>query len=203
MGTNMSRRDFVKSTAVAAGTFALASAEPLLSPVTALAATDLTEGVTYSVNAEFYISKKILLMGFNAYLTNDSDPNDGGDKPTSPNGALNSTVVKKGSSYFVTVPLVNPCFVLISADANTTDGIASVTIDKTSTAKYKDTSGNAITKIDLITLELSSQKSAYTLGDCNEYGAYASAPWPLSNSIPGYVEWPATLEVDWSTAVVK
>lgn len=192
---NLTRRNFVKGSLAAAGAVALASAAPAVKPFEAFAATEITEGVTYSVNAEFYISKKILLLGFNAYLTNASDPNAGEGRPTTPNGTLNATLVKEGGKYYVTIPLINPCFVLVSASKG--DGI-DVEDYKTKTGKYKDTSGNDVTQISEITLSVTAQNDTFTLGSCKEYGAYTDAPSILG--IPGYVTWPATVEINWSSA---
>lgn len=194
---NLTRRNFVKGSLAAAGAVALASAAPAVKPFEAFAATEITEGVTYSVNAEFYISKKILLLGFNAYLTNASDPNKGQGRPTSPNGTLNSTLVKEDGVYYLTVPLINPCFMLVSIKDEAGATIADY---DTVTSEYTDSTGTYVTRISEVTFALTSQGDTFTFSSCKEYGAYTDAPSVLK--IPGYVTWPATLEVNWDTAQV-
>lgn len=199
--TGITRRDFVKTTATAVGTVAMASSGLFANPTFAFADTTLANG-TYKVNANLYISKTIVLIHKDAYFTNPTDPNENGDMPETPNTDLNATMMVKDGTYTVTVPLVNECFMLLSA----TDG-TKVDIDESKTKTkvselYTRKNGDALTRITEMTFVLSEQASTYTLGNCVEYGAYEDAPWPMSMYIPGELKWTATLAVDFSTAVL-
>ena len=210
MGESMdlSRRDFLRG---AAGvTLAIAAASAGLSlpragealgtaPQRAYAATSLSDG-RYKVNANLYISKNFVLIKKNAYFTNPTDPNKTGGKqiPDSPNTSLDATLVVSGGKATVTVPLVNECFMLLSAKDG---GGASIKGTKTKTAIYKDTKGNTLTRITEITFGLASMSGSYALGRCEEYAAYRNPPFPMSMLVPGHLHWPATLAVDFSKVV--
>ena len=196
--TDLSRRDFLK--AAAGATIAVAAAGSVLPNVgagKAFAATSLADG-TYKVNANLFISKRIVLIGVNAYFTNPTDPNDGNGIPSSPETGLNADLVVSGGKATVTVPLVNECFMLLSAKDG---GGASVTGTETKTAIYNDEDDNALTRITKITFALDNMGGEYELGDCDEYAAYQNPPFPMSMFVPGYLNWTATLAVDFSTAV--
>ena len=153
--TDLSRRDFLK--AAAGATIAVAAAGSVLPNVgagKAFAATSLADG-TYKVNANLFISKRIVLIG-----------------------------VK--------------CFMLLSAKDG---GGASVTGTETKTATYKDEDNNDLTRITKITFALDNMDGEYELGECSEYAAYQNPPFPMSMFVPGYLNWTATLAVDFSTAV--
>lgn len=197
---NLSRRNFVKGALAAGGAVALAAAAPAVKPFEAFAATTLADG-TYKVNANLYISKSIVLIKKNAYFTNPADPqaNGGKELPENPTTELNATMNITGGVATVTVPLVNECFMLIEAASGST-----VTIDSMDTTKaiYKDTDGSDLNRISSITFKLANTSGSYTLGTCKEYAAWESAPFPMSMLVPGYLNWTATLAVDFSTAQI-
>ena len=197
---NLSRRNFVKGALAAGGAVALAAAAPALKPFEAFAATALADG-KYKVNANLYISKSIVLIKKNAYFTNPADPqaNGGKELPENPTTELNATMDIAGGVATVTVPLVNECFMLIEAASGST-----VTIDAMDTTKaiYKDSDGNYPQRISSITFKLADTSGSYTLGTCKEYAAWKSAPFPMSMLVPGYLNWTATLAVDFSTAQI-
>lgn len=196
---NLTRRNFVKGALATAGAVALASAAPAVKPLEAFAATDLADG-TYKVNANLYIDKSIVWIHKTAYFTNPTDPNENGDMPETPNTELNATLEVEDGVAYVTVPLVNDCFMLISASDGT-----KVFIEDYSTvvSKYADKSGNSLTRISEITFRLANTTDgSYTLGSCKEYGAYKNPPAPMNLIVPGYLTWTATLSVDFSTATV-
>lgn len=197
---NLSRRNFVKGALAAGGAVALAAAAPAVKPFEAFAATTLADG-TYKVNANLYISKSIVLIKKNAYFTNPADPqaNGGKELPENPTTELNATMNITGGVATVTVPLANECFMLIEAASGST-----VTIDSMDTTKaiYKDTDGSDLNRISSITFKLANTSGSYTLGTCKEYAAWESAPFPMSMLVPGYLNWTATLAVDFSTAQI-
>lgn len=195
---NMSRRDFFKVTAGAAAAVSVASvAVPPFGMETAFAAEALADGA-YRVNANLYISKNLVLIKKNAYFTNPADPNLSDDIPETPATGLNADLAVSGGVATVTVPLVNECFMLLSAESG-----SNVTVVGTETAPgiYKDGEGKTPTRISKITLELANMNGAYALGACNEYAAYMDPPFPMNMLVPDYLDWPATLAVDFSAAV--
>ena len=206
--TDLSRRDFLKGAvgvtlaiaAVSAGLSLPGAGEALgTAPQRAYAATSLADG-RYKVNANLYISKRFVLIKKDAYFTNPTDPNDTKGKkiPDSPNTSLNASMVVSGGKATVTVPLVNECFMLLSAKDG---GGASVKGTKTKKATYKDTKGKELTRITEITFALANNGGSYALGACREYAAFENPPFPMSMLVPGYLKWPATLAVDFSKAV--
>lgn len=202
--TTTSRRDFLKLAGVTvAGVAAASTLQGVALPKFAFAdSVTMEEGVEYKVNANLHISKTIVLIHKDAYFTNPTDPNESGSLPETPNTGLNATIWVEDGSTFVTVPLVNPCFMLLEAGDNESGDIT-VFDYSTTDAIYSDTDGNSLKRIDSITFELSSQKSTYTLGDCKEYAAYKKAPWPMSMLVPGYLTWTATLAIDFSTITAE
>ena len=81
---------------------------------------------------------------------------------------------------------------------------STVTIDSMDTTKaiYKDADGSDLNRISSITFKLANTSGSYTLGACKEYAAWESAPFPMSMLVPGYLNWTATLAVDFSTAQI-
>lgn len=199
---NLSRRNFVKGALAAGGAVALAAATPAVKPFEAFAATTLADG-TYKVNANLYISKSIVLIKKNAYFTNPADPqaNGGTELPENPATELNAEMEIAGGVATVTVPLVNECFMLLEAASGSTAEIVSGSVF-TSKAIYKDTDGSDLNRISSITFKLANTSGSYTLGTCKEYAAWESAPFPMSMLVPGYLNWTATLAVDFSTAQI-
>ncbi len=196
--SGITRRDFMKGAAVTAAGIAIASSGIAnINLPRAFAAADLADG-TYKVNANLYISKRIVLIGVSAYFTNPTDPNDGQGMPSSPNTELNAIMVVKDGVPTVTVPLVNECFMLLEAESG---GGAVVVGTKTQAGVYPDEDGNTLTRISEITFELANTGGEYELGACKEYAAYQNPPFPMYMLVPGYLEWTATLSVDFSTAV--
>ena len=197
---NLSRRNFVKGVLAASGAVALAAAAPAVKPFEAFAATTLADG-TYEVNANLYISKSLVLIKKNAYFTNPADPqaNKGTELPENPVTGLNASMVVSGGIATVTVPLVNDCFMLLEANSGSTATIVST---DTTSAIYDDTDGNPLERISSITFELANTSGSYALGTCKEYAAWESAPFPMSMLVPGYLNWTATLSVDYSTAQI-
>ena len=207
--TDLSRRDFLKGAvgvtlaiaAVSAGLSLPGAGEALgTAPQRAYAATSLADG-RYRVNANLYISKKYVLFKMDMYFTNPTDPNDTNGKkiPDSPNTSLNATMVVSGGKATVTVPLVNECFMLLSAKDG---GGASIKGTKTKKATYKDTKGKELTRITEITFALANNGGSYALGACRGYCAYRGLPYPLNALFPGYLSWPATLRIDFATAAM-
>lgn len=204
MSENISRRDFFKAAAATTGAVALATAgasalnlSSLGGVQKAFAASDLADG-TYKVNANLYITKNLVLIRKDAYFTNPTDPNDGEGIPETPVTGTNATMVVANGEYKITVPLVNECFMLLSAESGSTVAISPVA---TKTAKYTDTDGNSLTRITELECTVTSTGGTYELGDCREYAAYNNPPFPMSLLVPGYLDWPATLSVDFSSAV--
>lgn len=201
---SVSRRDFLKlvggttaAVAVASAVPAALDAEGAFALPRAYAAGNLADG-TYKVNANLFISKNLVLIKKNAYFTNPTDPNDGNGIPEFPNTEPNAQMTVVGGVATVTVPLINECFMLISAENGSAASIAGT---KTKTAEYNDTKGNSLTRITEITFNLADTNGTYELGACEEYAAYKNPPFPMSLLVPGYLYWTATLTVDFSTAV--
>lgn len=199
---DLSRRQFLVGTAALAGGIALASAGNLALPQTqAFAASALADG-TYKVNANLYMSKKVVVIGINAYFTNPTDPNAEETKdqrPSTPATGLNADLVVAGGVATVTVPLVNECFMLLSA----ADGKAvKVVSTETKTAIYNDTANQPLTRITKIGLQLADQNGAYELGATDSYAAYTNPPFPMSMFVPGHLTWQVSLAVDFSTATL-
>ena len=196
---NISRRGFLKgAAALGVGIAAASTGASLTMPKAAWADTTLADG-TYNVCANLYISKSIVLIKKDAYFTNPTNPNATGNLPDTPTTDLNATLVVENGIASVSVPLVNECFMLLSAsDGNSVSVTATETID----AIYPDTGGNGLTRISNITFRLANMGGTYTLGACQEYAAYENPPFPMSLLVPGYLDWTATLSVDFDTAVL-
>ncbi len=198
---NISRRDFVKGSLAVAGAAAVASAAPsaLLVPE-AHAAAPLANG-TYQVCANVYVPAFNIPIGVNAYFTNPTDPNtSGGNKPDSPTTELNATLTVAGGAYNLSVPLVNPCWMLL--EATNRDGVITVGACETVQAIYNDTGGNPIQRISVLNVELLNTSGSYTFGSSKEYAAYQNPPFPMSLLVPGYLNWTAYVTVDFDTAVL-
>lgn len=197
---NISRRDFVKGSLAVAGAAAVASAAPsaLLVPE-AHAAAPLADG-TYQVCANVYVPAFNIPIGVNAYFTNPTDPNtSGGNKPDSPTTELNATLTVANGAYNLSVPLVNPCWMLLAA----TDG-GGITVGDCETVQaiYNDTDGNPIQRISVLNVALLNTSGSYTFGSSREYAAYQNPPFPMSLLVPGYLNWTAHVMVDFDTAVL-
>lgn len=197
---NISSRDFVKGSLAVAGAAAVASAAPsaLLVPE-AHAAAPLADG-TYQVCANVYVSALDIPIGVNAYFTNPSDPNIAGVKPDSPTTELNATLTVAGGAYNLSVPLVNPCWMLLAA-ANR-GGVITVGDCETVQAIYNDTEGNPIQRISVLNVALLNTSGSYKFGSSREYAAYQNPPFPMSLFVPAYLNWIAHVMVDFDTAVL-
>lgn len=165
----------------------------------AFAAPQFADG-TYRINANMLITKNLVLIKKNAYYTNPTDPNINGDKPEFPNTSLNATLEVKSGKMFVTVPLVNDCFMLLQTSTTKDTGARLV---KTTTVKsnYRDIKDKPLIRVNTITFELLNTSGTYPMGKTSSYAAYNNPPFPMSMLVPGYLKWPATLKVDFSTAV--
>ena len=200
MNFEMDRRDFLKGVAaVGVGAAAAGAMGNLALPEMAWADAALADG-TYKVRANLYISKSLVLIKKDAYFTNPTDPNLGNGIPDSPTAEKNATLVVSGGVATVTVPLVNECFMLISATNGPKITIAGT---QTKTATYEDINGQFPTRITEITFRLGDMGGLYELGACREYAAYQNPPFPMSLLVPGYLTWPATLKVDFAGAVAQ
>lgn len=196
---NISRRDFVKGSLAVAGVAAVASAAPsALLAQEAHAAVSLADG-TYQVCANVYVSALDIPIGVNAYFTNPSDPNIAGVKPDSPTTELNATLTVANGAYNLSVPLVNPCWMLLAA----TDG-GGITVGDCETVQaiYNDTGGNPIQRISVLNVALLNTSGSYKFGSSREYAAYQNPPFPMSLFVPAYLNWTAHVTVDFNTAVL-
>lgn len=198
---NISRRDFVKGSLAVAGVAAVASAAPsALLAQEAHAAVSLADG-TYQVCANVYVPAFNIPIGVNAYFTNPTDPNtSGGNKPDSPTTELNATLTVANGVYNLSVPLVNPCWMLLSATNR--NGVIKVGACETVQAIYTDTKGNPIQRISVLNVELLNTSGSYKFGSGREYAAYQNPPFPMSALVPGYLNWTAHVTVDFDTAVL-
>ena len=196
----MSRRSFLAGSAAVAGGVALAAAGLTVPTNFAFAANALAPG-NYTVNANLFISKNLVLIKKNAYFTNPSDPNDAGVMPQTPVTHNNATMhVGDDGLITVTVPLVNECFMLLSASSGDTITVAD-TKTRPAIEKYRTAVDNVmLDRIYEITFTFTSMAGTYVLGECREYAAYANPPFPMNQLVPGYLGWEATLSVDFSTA---
>lgn len=165
----------------------------------AFAAPQFADGI-YRINANMLITKNFVLIKKNAYYTNPTDPNINGDKPEFPNTSLNATLEVKSGKMFVTVPLVNDCFMLLQT-STTKDTGARLVKTTTVTSKYQDKHDKSLVRVNTITFELLNTSGTYPMGKTSSYAAYKHPPFPMSLRVPGYLDWPATLKVDFSTAV--
>lgn len=165
----------------------------------AFAAPQFADGI-YRINANMLITKNFVLIKKNAYYTNPTDPNINGDKPEFPNTSLNATLEVKSGKMFVTVPLVNDCFMLLQT-STTKDTGARLVKTTTVTSKYQDKHDKPLVRVNTITFELLNTSGTYPMGKTSSYAAYQHPPFPMSLRVPGYLDWPATLKVDFSTAV--
>lgn len=198
---NISRRDFVKGSLAVAGAAAVASAAPsaLLVPE-AHAAAPLADG-TYQVCANVYVPAFNIPIGVNAYFTNPTDPNtSGGNKPDSPTTELNATLTVESAVYSLSVPLVNPCWMLL--EATNRNGVIKMGTCETVQAIYNDTEGNPIQRISVLNVELLNTSGSYKFGSSREYAAYENPPLLMSTIVPGYLNWTAHVTVDFDTAVL-
>ena len=197
---NISRRDFVKGSLAVAGAAAVASAAPsaLLVPE-AHAAAPLADG-TYQVCANVYTLLGDMPWGINLYFTNPADPNITGNLAfAEPTTELNATLTVANGAYNLSVPLVNPCWMLLAA-ANR-GGVITVGDCETVQAIYNDTEGNPIQRISVLNVELLNTSGSYTFGSSREYMAYENPPFPYTLYVPGYLNRTARVAVDFSTAI--
>lgn len=198
---NISRRDFVKGSLAVAGVAAVASAAPsALLAQEAHAAVSLADG-TYQVCANVYVPAFNIPIGVNAYFTNPTDPNtSGGNKPDSPTTELNATLTVANGVYNLSVPLVNPCWMLLSATNR--EDVIKVGACETVQAIYTDKEGNPIQRISVLNVELLNTSGSYKFGSSREYAAYRNPPFLMSGLVPGYLNWTAHVTVDFDTAVL-
>ena len=200
----MSRRSFLAGSAAVAGGVALAAAGLTVPTNFAFATTTLAPG-DYTVNANLFISKNLVIIRKNAYFTDPADPNANGsedDIPDTPCTFNNATMnVSNAGLISVTVPLVNECFMSLSLN----DGGGAHVVQESITRKlaiYKEVKNNDadLYRITSVKFELSNTDGTYVLTNCESYGAYTNPPLPMAHMIPGRLTWPATLKVDFSSA---